>query len=406
MLVGEALVLLLVIETFFTLHVLVLGLLCVWCFIWSFLVLVSSAVGFDVANNINVSLVDVLENSHAGHHSLADGSVDSNNLDSVSWLDEIYEVLIGTHGKGLWSLTFWYRFWGLLHLDMLLITEHAKIVHHFKSESAIAVFANFWLGDFSALDIFAFFALALGAPEGGLLHLWSGIRSSNNNTLQSNEFVNVRWVKLTDLVNLSQVERSYLDDLLVLVCFWHVRVLSIVVFVLIVVNDVFLVNLHGNQIKNWNDVCWVILKLSIQRSVELENVITVNIQSVLFSLGNLFEEGDVVRLLIKISIILHSIQVLVFIIDNGESSQEFFEFGLEIVGIYIGAPEDLSVTAHLISVVNHISIQIGSREIGLLRHSVVESWSVQKSAGVQESTLSNEVRHLTRSIQNTKMAEN
>jgi hypothetical protein len=103
---------------------------------------------------------------------------------------------------------------------------------------------------------------------------------------------------------------------------------------------------------------------------------------------------------------LHSIQVLVFIIDNGESSQEFFEFGLQIVGIYIGAPEDLSVTAHLISVVNHISIQIGSREIGLLRHSVVESWSVQKSAGVQESTLSNEVRHLTRSIQNTKMAEN
>ena len=131
------------------------------------------------------------------------------------------------------------------------------------------------------------------------------------------------------------------------------------IIVLIIVDNILLINLDCYEIKNWNDICWVVFELSIQRSVELENVVAVDVQGVLLRFRDLLKQSDVVRLLIEISILLH-IQVLIFVVDNGVSGQEFFEFGLKVIGVDVGSPEDLSVAAHLVAVSDHVTIQVGA----------------------------------------------
>jgi len=170
-LIVKALVLLVIIKILAILHLLILSLL------WNIdvIIFVSPFVSFGVSNHIYVGLVDILEDSLTSHQSLADSSVDSHDLNSISWLDIVDKVLIGAHGESLWCLSLRDRFWGLLHLDVLLVTEHAKVVHHLESESSIAVLAVFWLSNFSALNVLAFFTLALGASEGGFLHLRGGV---------------------------------------------------------------------------------------------------------------------------------------------------------------------------------------------------------------------------------------
>ena len=170
-LIVKALVLLVIIKILAILHLLILSLL------WNIdvIIFVSPFVSFGVSNHIYVALVDILEDSLTSHQSLADSSVDSHDLNSISWLDIVDKVLIGAHGESLWCLSLRDRFWGLLHLDVLLVTEHAEVVHHLESESSIAVLAVFWLSDFSALNVLAFFTLALGASEGGFLHLRGGV---------------------------------------------------------------------------------------------------------------------------------------------------------------------------------------------------------------------------------------
>ena len=68
------------------------------------------------------------------------------------------------------------------------------------------------------------------------------------------------------------------------------------------------------------------------------------------------------RLLIEISILLH-IQVLIFVVDNGVGGQEFFEFGLKIIGIDVGSPKDLSIAAHLIAVSDHVAVQVSAGKV-------------------------------------------
>lgn len=69
-------------------------------------VFVAALVCFYVANDIYICLVNVLEYPLTSHHSLADGSVNTHNLDTVSRLDIVHEVFIGAHGQGLWSFSF------------------------------------------------------------------------------------------------------------------------------------------------------------------------------------------------------------------------------------------------------------------------------------------------------------
>jgi len=74
---------------------------------------------------------------------------------------------------------------------MLFITEHAEIVDHFECVAAIAISAKIWFSNSSTLKILVFFSLAFAASEAGFLHLWHSIRSSDDNTFQCDELVNM-----------------------------------------------------------------------------------------------------------------------------------------------------------------------------------------------------------------------
>jgi len=114
----------------------------------------------------------------------------------------VNQILISAHMCSLWSLTLWNSFWCFLHLNMLLVTEHTEVMNHFKCHSTITSWADIRLSDLASFDISVFFFVALGASEAGLFHLRDGIRSSNYNTFERNEFVNVRWIELSNLIHM------------------------------------------------------------------------------------------------------------------------------------------------------------------------------------------------------------
>lgn len=84
----------------------------------------SLAIGFDVVDYINIGAVDVLEGTLLGVEANAYSLIDTDYFYSITWFHKINQVLIGTQMYGLWSFTFRYRLWRLLHLYMLLITKH------------------------------------------------------------------------------------------------------------------------------------------------------------------------------------------------------------------------------------------------------------------------------------------
>lgn len=289
---------------------------------------------------------------------------------------------------------------------MLLVREHAHVVNHLEGESVVAPLTELWLRDLSTLDVLVDFELALGASEASLFHLGGGVGGSDDDTLEGDELVNVRWVKLTDLVNLPKVEWPNLDNLLPNVLVWNSGPLSIIVVVLSVVNNILLVHLHSYEIENRNDICWIIFELPVKGSVELKYVIAVDIEGVFLSFSDFLELTDVVRLLVEIGILLH-IEILVFIVDDGESGEELLELLLEVIRVNIGSPEDLGVRAHLITIVaEHLPVEYGATQVGsLLLSTRVEGGSVEETRCVEESSLPHEIGHLARGIEDTKMAE-
>ena len=94
-------------------------------------------------------------------------------------------------------------------------------------------------------------------------------------------------------------------------------------------------NLESDQIKDWNNIGWVILQLSVKCWVELEKMITIDSQDVLFSLANFLEGLDVMWSLIELVIAVH-IDVIVSCWSEG--SQELLQARLEVAGVDVGSP--------------------------------------------------------------------
>jgi hypothetical protein len=67
-------------------------------------------------------------------------------------------------------------------------------MNHLKSAFTSAIITEIWLGNLTSLNISEFFLLTFGALEIGFLHLWDGVGGSDDNTLESNKFVNLAWV--------------------------------------------------------------------------------------------------------------------------------------------------------------------------------------------------------------------
>jgi hypothetical protein len=189
---------------------------------------------------------------------------------------------------------------------VLLIRVHAVVVNHFERESLIASIAQLWLCDSSSLDESIFLFSAPCALEASLFHLRHSIRSSNDYTLQSNEFVDVRWIQLSDLVHFFEVIWSHLNDMLILLRIRHVRSLKPIKILNILLNE-FLENLNSNQVENWDHIGWIIFELLVQRFVELEDMAAINIKSVLFSLSDLLQKRNVMRFLVHVNIFFNLI---------------------------------------------------------------------------------------------------
>lgn len=111
----------------------------------------------------------------------------------------------------------------------------------------------------------------------------------------------MRRVQLTNLINLFHIIRSHLNNLFILFKILHIGSFTLSSTYVVLLN-VLLEDLDSYQIKNWNDICWVVLELSIKRFIEFINMRAIYIQCVFFSLSYLFKHGDVMRLLIHVHI--------------------------------------------------------------------------------------------------------
>jgi len=162
-----------------------------------------------------------------------------------------------------------------------------------------------------------------------------------------------------------------------------------------VVVEVLLENLESDQIKDWNNIGWVILQLSVKSCIELEKMITIDGEDVLLSLANFLKGLDVMWGLVELIISVH---VDIVVGSSGECSQELLQALLEVVGVDVGSPQNLSVRGELATSAH---VQGSSRQLGLV---VMLTWSthwsstklrrMEKSIWIQEAPLTNEVGHL------------
>jgi len=299
-------------------------------------IFVSFTVGFGVSNNIDIGPVDVFERSHVRVSSNALGSVDTDNFAAITRFDIVDEVLICTHVNGLWSLSFWDSLRCFLHLDMLFIREHAPIVNHLESASTSAIITEIRLGNLTSFDKFEFLLLTFGALEIGFFHLWDCVGGSDNNTLESDKLVDLARVKFTDLEDLSHIEGSNLNNLVVLL---HIILSHAVKAITLVAHlfDILVVDLGSYQIENWNDISGIVFQLFIQLLVKSVHMVAIYVQCVVLGVIDFSKLLDV-----EWNRVWHftiSVHINIFVISGNEKGcEEFSELGLNVGGIDIGTP--------------------------------------------------------------------
>ena len=123
----------------------------------------------------------------------------------------------------------------------------------------------------------------------------------------------------------------------------------------VVLLNILLEHLDCNQIKDWDHIGWIVLKLLVKTLVELEDMTTVNIKSIFFSLSNLFQKRDIMRFLIHVLILDIFIKISIRIINDGESSQELSKSLLEIISVDVGSPKNLGIARHFSVSSKHVA---------------------------------------------------
>ena len=103
-------------------------------------------------------------------------------------------------------------------------------------------------------------------------------------------------------------------------------------------------HLHSHEIKDWDDICWIVFQLLVERLVELKDMAAIYIKGVLLGLSYLFEQIDVVRLLVHVLIFsVLAVHVMVVVLDDRERGQEVFQLRLEVGGVDVCSPQNLSI---------------------------------------------------------------
>ena len=212
--------------------------------------------------------------------------------------------------------------------------------------------------------------------------------------------------ELANTVDLSQVVRSDLDDLLVAeLIIVHVVVGFLVVLPANVVHVELFVYLSDDEIEDRDNVGWVVLDLPVEHLVEGEDMVTIDVEDVAVEFPHLLQLLDVVGSLLELLVVF----VIIVVFDLFKVVDEVFEFHLDITGIDVCAPKYLGMRTHFIStlelaLVHHAGgrwLIVGKLDLCSFR---IKSWLVHQTIGIDhEASLLVEVGHHRWRMQNSKV---
>ena len=146
--------------------------------------------------------------------------------------------------------------------------------------------------------------------------------------------------------------RPYLNDLVEFSIFIHKLIIHVLVFTFaksVHVEGKISVRLGHHEIKDWNDICWVVNNLAVQLLIKLEDVITVNFKHILVKLPNLLQFSHIIA-----PSLVNLVVILVIIVQNLlKVADKVLQLHLDIVCVDVCPPNDLSVgtvfsTSHVI----------------------------------------------------------
>ena len=247
-----------------------------------------------------------------------------------------------------------------------------------------------------------FLTVALYTLKLRLFHLRYDVTVTNYNAPKCYKFVNVVWAQFSDSVDFPQVVGPYLNDLIEFSIFIHKLVIHVLIFTFcksVHVEGEISVRLSYHEIKDWNDICWIVNNLAVQCRIKLVDVITVNFEHILVKLSNLFQFCHVIALsdVLLIVIVVIIVPYLLKVVDK------VLQLHLDIVCVDVCPPNYLGMRA--VFSTSHV---IQKRSIRLLLSCIrliaiwIEHWCIHHTIGVQESSLLLIVRHQGRSVEHTE----
>jgi hypothetical protein len=125
-------------------------------------------------------------------------------------------------------------------------------MYQLKSSLLLAIITNLWLSDFTSLNKNTTLIVASSTSVIGLFHFWHGITTSNDNTLKSNQLINLEGIKFADLILLLHVKGSNLDDCIILILLQDRSLVRLIL-------DLLLVHLKSYQVENGNHIGGIVL---------------------------------------------------------------------------------------------------------------------------------------------------
>ena len=213
-----------------------------------------SLVGLDVRDDINVCPVDILESTSVGICSDTHCLVDTSDFNSVTWLHIVDQVFISTYMDCLWCFTFWNTLRSLLYLNVLLIREDALVVDNLERVALVAVLTEGWLLDAASLYASFLFSLTFHALEVSFFHLRYNITVANDNSSESDKFINMVGVQLSDPVDLPEVVWSDLNDGILVLLLVELHFLVSLIASRHNFHSNIFVTLRDYKIEDWNNI--------------------------------------------------------------------------------------------------------------------------------------------------------
>ncbi len=139
---------------------------------------------------------------------------DSCDLDTITSLADIYELVIDAEGYGMRSLAIRYVIRCLLQLDNLFVGKSRSIMddlHRIRLAACLSgTFRGF--GNLAAVNVDLNDLVAIGAFEEGSFHVWDDGRRANDETFNADKLVHVSGVQLAKVDCLVKAERSNTID--------------------------------------------------------------------------------------------------------------------------------------------------------------------------------------------------